>query len=59
MIDRIALGHGRLLTAFADHSFQMIVYEELILPYEMRWSIRSITYRQVSVDKRTSSIVRI
>ncbi|CAF4287895.1 unnamed protein product, partial [Adineta steineri] len=43
----IGTSNGRLLTAFTDQTFQTHVYEELILPNNMHYSVKSITYKKV------------
>ncbi|CAF1577329.1 unnamed protein product [Rotaria sp. Silwood1] len=42
----IGTSNGRLLTAFADKTFQTNVFEELTLPINMRYSIKSIAYQK-------------
>jgi hypothetical protein len=43
----IGTSHGRLFTAFTDSTFKTTVFEELILPMNMRYSIKSITHKKV------------
>ena len=43
----IGTSNGRLLTAFVDKTFRTNVFEELILPINMRYSIKSITYKKM------------
>ena len=40
-------GNGRLLTAFTDRTFKTNVFEELTLPMDMRYSIKSITHQKM------------
>jgi hypothetical protein len=44
------LGNGRLLTAFTNRTFQTKIFEELTLPINMRYSIKSIIYQKMSVE---------
>ena len=46
-LHRIHLGHGRLLTAFADSTMATTPFEELTLPMDMRSPIRSIVYQSM------------
>jgi hypothetical protein len=45
----IGTSNGHLFTAFTDITFKTNVFEELILPINMRYSIKSITYKEVYV----------
>jgi len=45
----VYLGNGRLLTAFTDQTFKTNIFEELTLPIDMRYSIKSIAYQKVYV----------
>lgn len=42
----LCIGAGRLLTAFTNRTFQTNIFEELTLPINMRYSIKSITYQK-------------
>ncbi|CAF4370023.1 unnamed protein product [Rotaria sp. Silwood2] len=42
----IGTSNGHLLTAFTDRTFKTNVFEELILPINMRYSIKSIAYEK-------------
>ncbi|CAF1092182.1 unnamed protein product [Rotaria sordida] len=42
----IGTSNGRLLTAFTDRTFKTNVFEELTLPINMRYSIKSIAYQK-------------
>lgn len=56
----IGTSDGRLFTAFTDSTFQTIVFEELILPINMRSAVRSITHREVlshSIDNASYVII--
>jgi hypothetical protein len=41
------LGNGRLLTAFTDRRLKTDVFEELTLPRNMQYSIKSITHQKM------------
>ena len=41
----IGTSDGRLFTAFTDFQFKTTVFEELILPMNMRYAIKSITHK--------------
>jgi hypothetical protein len=43
----IYLGNGRLLTAFTDRTFKTNIFEELTLPTDMHYPIKSITYKKM------------
>lgn len=45
----VCLGNGRLLTAFTNQTFKTNIFEELTLPQDMRYSIKSITYQKMYV----------
>ncbi|CAF4675834.1 unnamed protein product, partial [Rotaria sp. Silwood2] len=45
----IGTSNGHLLTAFTDRTFKTNVFEELILPINMRYSIKSIAYEKTYV----------
>jgi hypothetical protein len=46
----IGTSNGRLFTAFTDSKFKTTVFEELILPMNMRYAIKSITHNKVISD---------
>lgn len=43
----VGTSQGRLLTSFMNSTFEIDVYEELILPKNLQYPIQSITYRQI------------
>ncbi|CAF2911575.1 unnamed protein product [Rotaria sp. Silwood2] len=43
----IGTSNGRLFTAFTDVTFKTNIFEELTLPMNMSYSIKSITYKKV------------
>lgn len=43
----IGTSHGHLFTSFTDSTFKTSIFEELILPINMQYSIKSITYKQM------------
>jgi len=47
----IGTSQGHLFTAFSNSTFKTNIFEELILPINMRYSIKSITYKQMYVNK--------
>lgn len=55
----IGTSQGHLFTAFTDSTFKTIVFEELILPINMRYAIKSITYKQMedANEKKSYGII--
>jgi len=47
----IGTSQGHLFTSFSNSTFKTNIFEELILPINMRYSIKSITYKQMYVNK--------
>ncbi|CAF0985386.1 unnamed protein product [Adineta steineri] len=53
----IGTSNGHLFTAFTDHTFKTNIFEELTLPLNMRYSIKSITHKKFSHNHSYAIII--